>query len=53
MTLDFEVRRKSDPGAVVATGRYVLVCVRQGTFEPVPVPPEIRKLSEGSTVQNV
>ena len=53
MSLYFEVRRKSDPGTIVATGRYVLVCVRQGTFEPVPVPPEIRKLFEGSTVQNV
>ena len=41
--LDFEVRRKTDPSAVVATGRYVLVCVRQGTFAPVPVPPEIRE----------
>lgn len=44
MSLDFEVRRKSDPATVVATGRYVLVCVRQGTFEPVPVPDEIRRL---------
>ena len=41
--LDFEVRRKADPSALVATGRYVLVCVRQGTFEPVPVPAEIRE----------
>ena len=40
--LDFEVRRKSEPG-VVATGRYVLVCVRQKEFDPVPVPEEIRK----------
>jgi acyl-CoA thioester hydrolase len=40
--LDFEVRRKSEPG-VVATGRYVLVCVRQREFDPVPVPEEIRK----------
>ena len=50
MSLDFEVRRKSDPGTVVATGRYVLVCVRQGTFEPIEVPNEIRRLAEGSTV---
>jgi acyl-CoA thioester hydrolase len=39
--LDFEVRRKSEPG-VVASGRYVLVCVRQKEFDPVPVPDEIR-----------
>lgn len=41
--LDFEVRRKSDPAQIVATGRYVLVCVRQGDFTPVPVPDEFRK----------
>jgi YbgC/YbaW family acyl-CoA thioester hydrolase len=40
--LDFAVRRKSAPAEIVATGRYVLVCVRQGSFEPVPVPDEIR-----------
>ena len=40
--LDFEVHRKTDLGAPVANGRYVLVCVRQGNFTPVPVPPEIR-----------
>ena len=40
--LDFEVRRKEKPDELVATGRYVLVCVRQGNFEPVPVPAEIR-----------
>lgn len=40
--LDFEVRRKDRPGELVATGRYILVCVRQGNFEPVPVPAEIR-----------
>ena len=37
-----EVRRKTDPSDRVATGRYVLVCVRQRDFEPVPVPAEIR-----------
>jgi acyl-CoA thioesterase FadM len=26
----------------VATGRYVLVCVRQGDFKPVPVPAELK-----------
>jgi acyl-CoA thioesterase FadM len=41
--LDFEVRKKQDPDAVlVATGRYVLVCVHQGSFEPIAVPEEIR-----------
>ncbi len=44
--LDFEVRRKADPGALVANGRYVLVCVRQGDFEPVPIPAEIRERIE-------
>jgi YbgC/YbaW family acyl-CoA thioester hydrolase len=44
--LDFEVRRDSDPDELVASGKYVLVCVRQGTFQPVGVPDEIRsKLS--------
>lgn len=41
--LDFEVRRQSDPPALVASGKYVLVCVRQGNFTPVPVPEEIRQ----------
>jgi YbgC/YbaW family acyl-CoA thioester hydrolase len=40
--LDFEVRRKDRPEELVATGRYILVCVRQGDFRPVPVPAEIR-----------
>ncbi len=41
--LDFEVRKKRDADAVlVATGRYVLVCVHQGRFEPIVVPDEIR-----------
>ena len=42
LRLNFEVRRKTGPSETVATGRYVLVCVRQGDFEPVPVPAEIR-----------
>ena len=51
--LDFVVRRKEAPGTIVATGRYVLVCVQQGNFRPVPVPAEIRErisryLEEGS-----
>jgi YbgC/YbaW family acyl-CoA thioester hydrolase len=40
--LNFEVRKKSDPSTVVATGRYVLVTVLQGKFVPVPVPDELR-----------
>ena len=39
--LDFEVRRRGDP-ELVAGGKYVLVCVRQEDFVPVPVPREIR-----------
>jgi YbgC/YbaW family acyl-CoA thioester hydrolase len=51
--LDFVVRRKESPATIVATGRYVLVCVTQGDFRPVPVPSEIREriiryLEEGS-----
>ncbi len=49
--LDFEVRRRESPSPrprlaaakPVASGRYVLVCVRQKDFGPVPVPPEIRE----------
>jgi len=40
--LDFEVRRQTEPETVVASGKYVLVCVQQGTFKPVPVPEEVR-----------
>jgi acyl-CoA thioester hydrolase len=40
--LDFEVRRKDRPDELVATGRYVLVCVRQGDFTPIDVPAAIR-----------
>jgi YbgC/YbaW family acyl-CoA thioester hydrolase len=40
--LDFAVRRKAEPD-VVASGRYVLVCVRQKDFAPIPVPVEIRE----------
>jgi len=40
--LDFEVARKEEPKVLVASGRYVLVCVQQGDFRPVPVPAEIR-----------
>jgi acyl-CoA thioester hydrolase len=41
--LDFEVSRKDEPKVLVASGRYVLVCVQQGDFRPVPVPAEIRE----------
>ncbi len=41
--LDFEVRRKTDPSRAVASGRYILVCVRQKDFQPVPVPEEVRE----------
>lgn len=52
--LDFDVSRKAEPSRVVATGRYVLVCVRQQDFQPVPVPAELkdrihRYLEPGST----
>jgi YbgC/YbaW family acyl-CoA thioester hydrolase len=40
--LDFEVARREEPEVLVASGRYVLVCVQQGDFRPVPVPAEIR-----------
>jgi len=41
--LDFEVTRRDEPEVLVASGRYVLVCVKQGDFRPVPVPAEIRE----------
>ena len=41
--LDFEVKRRSDSTKLVASGRYVLVCVRQKDFGPVPVPEELRR----------
>jgi len=44
--LNFEVRRKSDPSTIVATGKYVLVTVAHGTFKPVPVPGELRERLE-------
>jgi YbgC/YbaW family acyl-CoA thioester hydrolase len=40
--IHFEVRRKLDPETIVATGKYVLVSVRQGEFTAVPVPDEVR-----------
>lgn len=44
--IHFEVRRKSDPATVVATGKYVLVAVRRGEFAPVPIPDEVRRRIE-------
>lgn len=41
--LQFEVRRKSDPGSIVASGKYVLVCVKQGEFVPAPLPDVVRE----------
>ena len=41
--LDFEVRRKSEPSRLVASGRYGLVCVTQKDFRPVPIPEEFRE----------
>ncbi len=40
--IDFEVFRKESSSPGVASGRYVLVCVKQGDLRPVPVPTEIR-----------
>jgi len=41
--LEFAVRKKDDPSTIVATGKYVLVCVKQGEFDPVRVPDELRE----------
>lgn len=40
--LAFEATRKERPGAVVATGKYVLVTVRRSDFQTVPVPDVVR-----------
>ena len=40
--LNFEVKRKDDPGVTVATGKYILVTVGRGEFEPQPVPQLVR-----------
>jgi len=44
--LNFEVRRKSDPATIVATGKYILVTVGRGEFKPMPVPAAIRERLE-------
>ncbi|HYM60281.1 MAG TPA: thioesterase family protein [Thermoanaerobaculia bacterium] len=41
--LNFEVHNKSAPEVVVASGKYILVTVKQGTFKPVPIPTLIRE----------
>ncbi len=41
--LDFEVRRDQDRSRLVASGRYVLVCVTQKDFRPAPIPEEFRR----------
>ena len=40
--LNFEVRRQNQPDTVVATGQYILVCVKRGEFTPSPVPQAVR-----------
>lgn len=42
LRLDFEVRRNGED-ALVATAHFVLVAVRRGTFESVPVPEELKR----------
>ena len=41
--LQFEVTRSEAPGVVVATGQYILVTVRRGDFQRVPVPDVVRE----------
>jgi YbgC/YbaW family acyl-CoA thioester hydrolase len=42
LRLNFEVRRNGDP-SLVAEAHFVLVAVRRGTFDSVPVPAELRQ----------
>ena len=42
LRLNFEVRRKG-VAEIVAEAHFVLVAVRRGTFESVPVPEELRR----------
>src|ERR671938_100646 len=42
LRLDFEVRRKGEE-ELIATAHFVLVAVRRGTFESVPVPEELKR----------
>lgn len=41
--LNFEVKRKERPDVIVATGKYILVSVGRGQFEPMPVPDLVRQ----------
>lgn len=43
--LDFEARKRGDD-RLVADGKYVLVSVGQGSFEPCRVPDEVRRKLE-------
>jgi len=53
--LNFEVRRKTDDGAVeeklIATAHFVLVVVRRNTLEPIPVPEKLRRALESYVEQ--
>jgi YbgC/YbaW family acyl-CoA thioester hydrolase len=42
LRLNFEVRRNGDP-SIVAEAHFVLVAVRRGAFESVPVPEELKR----------
>ena len=41
LRLNFEVRRNNNP-SIVAEAHFVLVAVRRGTFDSVPVPEELK-----------
>ena len=41
--LNFEVRRSEQRDVVVATGKYILVCVKKGEFRPAPIPDVLRQ----------
>jgi YbgC/YbaW family acyl-CoA thioester hydrolase len=41
--LQFEAHRKSEPDRSVATGKYVLVCVKQGEFSATALPETVRE----------
>lgn len=40
--LHFEAHRKAEPHRSVATGKYVLVCVKQGEFASTDLPEAVR-----------
>src|ERR687883_1804306 len=42
LRLNFEVRRKGEP-EITASAHFVLVAVRRGTFESVPLPEELKR----------